>query len=55
MNTKDNPPPLRLMKHFNHFTITCNQEKLPLTTFRECSHSTPSLLHGSHLVPSFKI
>lgn len=32
MNTKETPPPLRLIKHFNHLNIKYNEEKLPLTT-----------------------
>lgn len=58
IKTKDKNPPLRLMKHFNHFSIKYNQEKPPLTTNVHRifpSYSTPSWLHGSHLVPSFKI
>lgn len=58
MNTKDKPPLLRLMKHFNHLSIKYNQEKLPPTTNIHrlfSSYSTPLLLDGSHFVRSFKI
>lgn len=55
MNTKDKNPPLRLRKYFNH--LKYNQEKLLTTNIHRIfsSYSTPSLLDGSHLVPSFKI